>query len=285
MGAAVLLTGVNILLDALLIFGLAGFPALGAKGAAIASSIATAVATLFYVVAGLLGRTRATFGLFCLSNLDRGVFVKLVRVSLPLMIRMLTGSTGFVLFLWIIGRIGTIELGASSVLRSLNSIAYMIGAALGAATTTLVGQSLGAEEPDRAARYTWTAVRIGLLGMGVLGCAFLFAPGPLMRIYTTDPAVIAAGSAALRILGFAQFVNAIGAVLGPALIGAGDMKFVMGLEIFTTYVLFLPLAWLLGVVLKLGAAGAWAAELVYVLGNALGTAVRIRSGTWKGIRI
>jgi len=71
----------------------------------------------------------------------------------------------------------------------------------------------------------------------------------------------------------------------PALIGAGDMRFILRLELVTTYVLFLPLAWLLGIGLKLGVAGAWAAELVYVAGTAVGTELRIRGGRWKSIRI
>jgi putative MATE family efflux protein len=285
MGAAVLLTGINIVLDVLLIFGHAGFPALGAKGAALASTIATAAATTYYVVMALVGRMRERYGVLRVSNLDRGVFRQLIRVSLPLMIRTVARSGGFTIFLWIVGRIGTVPLAASQVLTSLNSIAYMLGAALGAGATTLVGQSLGAKEPERATRVTWAAVRLGLLGMGALGCSFLIAPGALIRIYTSDPAVVAAGSTALRILGFAQFVNAIGAILGPALIGAGDMRFVMGLEFVTTYVLFLPLAWFLGIVLKLGVAGAWAAELVYVVGSAVGTALRIRRGGWRTIHI
>jgi len=285
MGAAILLTGANLVLDYLLIFGHAGFPALGVKGAAIASTLATLLGTFYFASFSGVRATRQQYRLYVPANVDFAAIRRLATVSLPLMIRTLAGSGGFVVFLWIIGRIGTVELGASNVLRSLNSISYMIGAALGAAATTAVGHRLGAGSPDRAETAAWTAVAWGVLFMGLLGIGFVAFPKAFLRIYVDDPTVIHTGATALRILGFAQLVNAIGAVLGPALIGAGDLRFVMGIEIVATYALFLPLAWLLGVHLHLGVVGAWTAELLYVAATALGTALRIRKGAWKAIRI
>lgn len=285
MNAAIIIAAANILLNYLLIFGKLGFPQLGVQGAALASTLATGLATLYYLGASLGKRYRSEYKYFHLSNIALSQIGKLGRLSLPLMIRMLVGMGGFLVFFRIIGRIGTLELAASNILRSLNSISYMVGAALGAAATTLVGRNMGATEYERAEASGWEAVKLGMMVMGALGVLFIFLPASVMRIYTDDLEVIRMGVTILRILGIAQIFNAIGTVLSPALIGAGDTWFILGVEIGNTCFLYLPLAWLFGVHLGFGVIGAWTAELIYVLSYALMMAIRFRKGRWKGIRI
>ncbi|RLC83479.1 MAG: MATE family efflux transporter, partial [Chloroflexi bacterium] len=74
-------------------------------------------------------------------------------------------------------------------------------------------------------------------------------------------------------------------VLSSAIIGAGDMRFVLGVEVGNTCLAYLPLVWLLGVHLGLGLLGAWSAEAIYNLIPALLMTLRFKSGSWKGIRI
>ncbi|MCK4580117.1 MAG: MATE family efflux transporter, partial [Dehalococcoidia bacterium] len=285
MNAAIIIAAANILLNYLLIFGKLGFPQLGVQGAALASTVATALATVYYLAISLRQRYRSKYGYLHPANIALSQIGKIGRLSLPLMIRMLVGMGGFLVFFRIIGRIGTLELAASNILRSLNSISYMVGAALGAAATTLVGQNMGAERYGRAEAFGWEAVKLGMIAMGVLSVLFIFLPASVMRIYTDDLEVIRVGVTILRILGIAQFCHAIGTVLGPALIGAGDMRFILGVEIGNTCFLYLPLAWFLGVHLGFGVIGAWTAELIYVLFYALMMAIRFRGGSWKEIRI
>jgi Na+-driven multidrug efflux pump len=161
----------------------------------------------------------------------------------------------------------------------------MLGAAMGAAATTLVGQNMGAERYGRAEASGWEAVKLGMMAMGALGVLFILVPAPIMSIYTDDLEVIQVGVTILRILGIAQIFNAIGTVLSPALIGAGDMRFILGVEIGNTCFLYLPLAWLLGVHLGFGIIGAWSAEVIYLLLYALMMTIRFRGGSWKEIRI
>lgn len=285
MNAAIIITAANILLNYLLIFGNLGFPRLGVQGAAIASTLATGVATLYYLGASSGKRYRSEYKYLHPANIDLSKIGEIGRLSLPLMVRLFVGMGGFLVFFWIIGRIGTLELAASNILRSLNSIPYMLGAAIGAAATTLVGQNMGAKRYGKAESSGWEAVKLGMMAMGALGALFIFLPAPIMRIYTDDLEVIRVGVTVLRILGIAQFYHAIGTVLGPALIGAGDMRFILGVEILNTCFLYLPLAWFLGVHFGLGVIGAWSAEAIYVLFYALLMALRFRGGRWKGIRI
>jgi len=208
-----------------------------------------------------------------------------VRLSLPLMLRSLVGMGGYLAFFWIVGRIGTVEVAASNVIRSLLSVSWMFGSSMGVAATTLVGQNMGAEEYEEAEASGWEAVKLSIVFMGLIGALFLFFPSPLMRIYTDDLGVVSAGIPVLRLLSIAQIFAAIGLVLSSAIIGAGDMRFVLGVEVGNTCLAYLPLVWLLGVHLGLGLLGAWSAEAIYNLIPALLMALRFKSGSWKGIRI
>lgn len=131
MNAAIILTAVNVLLDYLLIFGKFGFPELGVKGAAIASTLATALAFLYYIGVSLAKGYRARFECFRPSNIDFTWVGRIVRLSLPLMLRSLVGMGGYLAFFWIVGRIGTVEVATSNVIRSLLSISWMFGTSWG----------------------------------------------------------------------------------------------------------------------------------------------------------
>lgn len=285
MTAAIIRTVTNVLLDWLLIFGNLGFPKLGVKGAAIASTLATALAFLFYLGVSLGKGYRPTYGYFRPANVDLTWVGKIVRLSLPLMLRSLVGMGGYLAFFWIVGRIGTVEVAASNVIRSLLSVSWMFGSSMGVAATTLVGQNMGAGEYEEAEASGWEAVKLSVIFMGLIGALFLFFPSPLMRIYTDDLGVVSAGIPVLRLLSIAQIFAAIGLVLSSAIIGAGDMNFVLGVEVGNTCLAYLPLAWLLGVHLGLGLLGAWSAEAIYNLIPALLMTLRFKSGSWKGIRI
>ena len=285
MTAAIIRTATNVLLDWLLIFGNLGFPKLGVKGAAIASTLATALAFLYYIGVSLGRGYRPTYRYFRPANVDLTWVGRIVRLSLPLMLRSLVGMGGYLAFFWIVGRIGTVEVAASNVIRSLLSVSWMFGSSMGVAATTLVGQNMGAGEYEEAEASGWEAVKLSIIFMGIIGALFLFFPSPLMRIYTDDLGVISAGIPVLRLLSIAQVFAAIGLVLSSALIGAGDMRFVLGVEVGNTCLAYLPLVWLLGVHLGLGLLGAWSAEAIYNLIPALLMALRFKSGSWKGIRI
>ena len=285
MKGAVIITIANILLNYLLIFGKLGFPRLGVQGAALASTLATGLLTVYYLVVSFGKRYRSEYRHFRPSNIDLSKVGKIGRLSLPLMCRSFVGVGGILVFFWIIGRIGTLELAASNILRSIYSLSYMLGGAIGAAATTLVGQNMGAERYERAEASGWEAVKLGMMAMGALGILFILVPAPIMRIYTDDLEVIQMGVIILRILGIAQIFSAIGIVLSPALIGAGDTRFILGVEMANTCLLYLPLAWFLGVQLGFGITGAWSTEVIYMLLYALTMAIRFRGGRWKEIRI
>ena len=283
--ASLLVTGTNIVFDFLLIFGHAGFPRMGIQGAAIASTIATLAGTAYYVGVALTPRHRQTFAVL------RSVFVRpqwtgrIVRLSLPVIVQRLTSHGSWFAFFGVVARIGTLELAATNVLRSIFSLPIMLAVGLGTASAALVGQNLGAKKPDQAEGLAWEAAKLAGYAMGLIGVLFILIPGWFFRIYISDPAVIAAGTLPLVLLGFVQVLAGITLVLSQSLQGAGSTRFVMGTELVVCATLYLPVVYVLGLHTRLGMLGAWMGEYVYWVALAAIMAWRFRSGKWKTIEV
>jgi MATE family multidrug resistance protein len=281
--ASVLITATNVLFDFFLIFGHAGFPRMGIQGAGIASSIALFVGTLYFLSAVLSPRYRRRFA--CLQHpvLSRRWTVPIVRLSLPVVVQRLIGHGSWFVFFTVVARIGTVELAATNVIRSIYHLSFMLAAGLGTAAAALVGQNLGAHRPERAERLAWEATKLASYAMAAVGLLFIVIPDWVFRIYTADPTVMAAGRSPLAFLGVVQAFAAVGIVLAQSLQGAGNTRFVMATELVVCASLYLPLVYVLGLRTPLGLIGAWTGEYFYWAARAAIMTWKFRRGTWKRI--
>lgn len=186
-------------------------------------------------------------------------------------------------FFTVVARIGTIELAATNVIRSVYHLTIMIGVGLGTAAAALVGQRLGAKQPERAERFGWEAAKLAAISMSVAGLLFLLVPRLILQIYTNDPSVIDAGRTPLFFLGFIQAFAGIALVLSQALQGAGNTRFVMLAELATCSTLYLPVVYILGLRTKLGLIGAWTGEFIYWTALAAIMIWKFARGDWKRI--
>lgn len=285
LNGSVLITAVNVLLDYLLIFGHAGFPRLGIQGAAIASTIALGTGTVYYVgVITLAPSYRRRFAAFHPPWFVARWLRPIVRLSIPVFAQRLLSNGAWSIFFLIIARIGTIELAATNVIRSIYHLTIMIAVGLGTSAAALVGQNLGAERPERAEQLAWEAVRLASWSMAIVGILFLAVPGWVFRIYTHDAAVTDVGRLPLMALGFVQAFAGIALVLSQALQGAGNTRYVMVVE-FVCVACYLPTVYFLGLRTPLGLLGAWTGEYVYWLLLAGAMALKFRTGTWKAIAV
>jgi Na+-driven multidrug efflux pump len=209
--------------------------------------------------------------------------------------------TGFALFSMIVSKLdqaaGSLAVAGSGSSEAVNSAATMLIVgilkltftaclAFGTSTATLVSQSLGEANPDKAERFGWVSVRLGLIIFGVVGLCegVLFTHG-ILGLVTRSDAVFDAALMPLRMMGIATPLIATGMILTQALFGAGNTRFVMVVELVLHFLCLVPLAWLLGLEFGVGLVGIWSAALVYVV---LLTAVMVwkfRSGDWKTIAI
>jgi len=283
--SAIIVTVSNILLDYALIFGNLGSPKMGIAGAAIASSLATAFGSAYFLGISLMPKYREVYRLYrhfvhALSRIQ-----PIVRLSLPVMGQRLMSNGSFFVFFSIVARIGTLELAASNIIRSVIGLSIMPAIGIGVAAMTLVGQNLGAKKPDEAEVFAWDAAKLAAYLMAAVGLLFVAFPRFIFMIYTSDPAVIALGRIPLVFLGLTQAFGGISLVLEQSLQGAGNTRYVMLAEVLVCSLFYLPVAYLLGIRAHLGITGAWLGELVYWIMMSSLMAAKFRTGTWKSIKV
>ncbi len=282
---SILVTLANIVLDYGLIFGRLGLPRMEVAGAALASTIAVATGVVFYLAVTLTARVRRAYAPYHGKTALTAWLRPIARLSLPVAAQRVMSHGSWFAFFFVASRIGTVELAATNVIRSIYSLTIMLAVGMGTAAQSLVGQSLGAKKPNDASAYAWEATRLAAYAMAAMGLLFVLAPGALLRLYTAEPSVIAAGRGPLFWLGFVQAFAGAALVLSQSLQGAGNTRFVFAVEFCVCVFLYLPTVYFLGLRTPLGLAGAWIGEYVYWTAMALVMALKFRTGSWKTIRV
>ncbi len=270
----------NIALDALLVPGNLGFPAWGVAGAAVATVLANVVVAL--LSAWILWRpdSHARFGTRRVRLAGFGELRNVLRVGLPMGVGDFIDVASFTAFFALIGRLGTEVLAANNIALQFMSLSFTMGIAVAQASSSLVAQSLGAQNPQQATRVGYRATILGMILMGLVGLGYFIAPELLMGVFSRDPLVIAAGVAILQLVALYQVVDAATIVLGGSLNGAGDTTYTMLARLVCAWGLFLPLAYVLAFPLGLGVRGAWGGAMVYLIVLAAVYFLRFRSGRW-----
>ena len=179
---------VNLILLYLLVYGRLGFPALGVAGAAIAGGAAFAIGSLAFVYLWMRGYLR--LGIGPPRCLERARVRRLVNIGYPAGLEQLVWQGGFILFLWIVSLYGTAPYAAYGIGVSILSFSFLIGWGFSIAASTLVGQHLGAGDPDGAVRSGWRAARLSVISMLVFGLAIIAGAGPIARWMIDDPEVV-----------------------------------------------------------------------------------------------
>ena len=254
MNTLIMMHACNIVLNYVLIFGKLGSPAYGVTGAGMASAISMAVGSAIYFFLGFRHMAKGCF-LRCLAT--RHEAASLIRISLPAGLQQLFFAAGLVAMFWIIGRIGTPELAAANVLITVLLFAILPGLALGIACTTLVGQSLGRRDAEDAYRWAWDVGKVAVLLLTVLGLPMWLVPDLVSSIFIHEPSTRELARWPMRIMGLTMPIEAIGFAFMHGLLGAGDARRVMLVSVGTQWLVFLPLAYIVGPVLGFGLIGVW----------------------------
>ncbi len=258
--AAVIANLVNVVIcnllvrgdDALAIVHLppVGLPRLGALGAGIATSIAS------LVLAVVVLRAAWSVGDRVSEPGDAVVPARSVlRLGLPIGLQLLAEIGVFTLVAIIAGRLGPLVLSAHQVALGLASFTYMGALGISAATSVRVGQAVGAGESPRRAGFV--GILVGVVYMGTSASVFALFPEPLIRLFTSDPDVVALGIVLLRIAAVFQLFDGVQAIAAGALRGAGDVRFSFVTNVVAYWAIGLPIALALGFTAGWGAAGLW----------------------------
>ena len=275
---------VNLFGNWVLIYGHLGFPALGVTGAAIASNLAMTVMALHFIVLWQMrrlvlkpggGRWRPD------GSLQRRLF----RVGLPVGAESGLFQLGLMVFQRVMAGYGTNVIAAYNVASMLLGYSFIPGVGFSVAASTLVGQNLGARDPDAAERAGWRSNRMAILAMAMIGAALALGARPIAAIFTADPELTELVVTILWILGAAHPFMAIEFALGGALRGAGDTLFPMITVFSGLVVVRLGLAFALVELADAPIEAVWGVLIVDYVVKSIMFVARFRAGGWKRRRV
>jgi len=274
----------NVVLDWGLIFGNLGLPALGVRGAGLATAIAEWLGAALLLACFLRGRVRRAFATAPVRPRLQ-VIRRFVRTGAPIGGMWFLDMITFSLFTTLIARMGSEAMAASQAFLVLLHVSFMQVIGFQIAAMTLVGRYIGADDHAAAERSYRSAMLLGLAYAASVGLLFLLIPGPLLRIFTSDARVLELGLPLLAVGALFQLCDAVGIIANGALRGAGDTRWPFLVQTAMAWGLFLPLGWLGGVGLGGGLVGAWLGGTAYVIALGIAMTWRFRGGAWKRVRI
>jgi putative MATE family efflux protein len=258
---------------------------MGLKGAAIATVIGRSIGVLYQCYHLFSGK-----GLLKLHNhhfkFDPTVIKSLIQVAWPATFQFVIASGSWIVLARLVAETGGTTASAGYQV-AIRNIAFFILPAWGLsnAAATLVGQNLGAKEIGRAEESVYLSTKYNAIFMGIVMLVFLFFSTPIIRIYTSDSAVIAYGAQALQIIGAGYIFYGIGMVMTQALNGAGDTKTPTIINLIGFWVFQMPFAYLLAKQTSLSTVGVFIAIPVAESLIALIAWYYFKKGKWKEVKV
>ncbi|HET9985293.1 MAG TPA: MATE family efflux transporter [Longimicrobiales bacterium] len=276
--------GINIALGPCLIFGLGPFPRLGVTGAAVATTIGRSTGAL--IALWRLGRGNGHIRVARRHlRLEPATMLALVRLSGTATLQVLIGTASWIGLIRILSTFGSAALAGYTIGIRIILFALLPAWGMSNAAATMVGQALGAGRPERAEKAVWLTGLYNMAFLGAVGLAFVLFAGPIVRLFTADPAVRAYGRDALRIVALGFLFYAYGMVLGQAFNGAGDTTTPTLLNFGAFWAFEIPVAYVLAVHLRMGPHGVFVAITLAFSAFALAAAALFRRGRWKTRRV
>lgn len=274
----------NVILDPILMFGLGIAPAMGVSGAAAATVITRAVG-LGIGVFLLLRRLNQQMGFTRQAKPDLYLMHRIMRVAVPNMVQSGVRSVGSLIMYIIIASYGTLALSAFGIVSRIEMLAMMPGFGIATAAAVMVGQNIGAGDPERSEASAWRALVIFGAFMALSTAIVLTFGGNLTEIF--DPSGLSNACAASYFLIVSPFyvLIAVSTVLSFALNGAGDTRKPMYATIISYFLLQVPLALIIPKLTGTGLVGVWYAMSMGILVQTVAIYLMFRSGKWKEIKI
>jgi len=271
---------INILLGPCLIFGLGPFPKLGLLGAAIATNIGRGTGALY-----ALSRLIRKGGRFSIERrhlrIEPTIIGRLIRLSGTGTFQVFIGMASWIGLVRIISSFGSNAVAGYTLGIRVILFALLPSWGMANAAATMVGQALGARNPDRAERAVWQAGCYNMIFLGIIGLVFvLFAP-QIIALFGPAPEVAHFGTDCLRIVAYGFLFYAYGMVLGQSFNGAGDTWTPTIINLFVFWLWEIPLGYFLSIRLNMGPDGVFFAITIAFSTLAVVSALVFRRGRWK----
>jgi multidrug resistance protein, MATE family len=281
-------TFVSITVNALLAWGLVlgewGLPRLGIAGAALATVIAQMIAAILYVL--FFARAQG-FADRESRRLDWVEFRRFLKLAMPMGLRISVELVAWTLFLVVVGRLGTVELAASSIAFRINGTAFFPALGLGQAAGILVGHARGAGDDDEISAISLQSLFVCEIWMLLMAILFASASAPLVSVFAgsgPDSArIVATGALIMKFVAFYCLFDAANVMIGCVLASAGDTRWLARTFIFCTGV-FLTLLWML-VSTRPGLVEEWTLATLFVFATAVIWWLRFRAEAWRKVKV
>jgi len=271
---------INLCLDPCLILGLGPFPRLGVTGAAVATTCGRGTAVLIQLWTLSRGRGRIAIRREHLA-VNPAAMLRLFRISANGIVQAAVATASWAGLVRILSTFGSSVLAGYTIGIRIIVFAILPSWGMSNAAATLVGQNLGARKPDRAERSVYIAGLYNMIFLGSVGAVFLILADPLIRLFTSDPAIVPIGAQCLRTISYGFLFYAWGMVVTQAFNGAGDTFTPTMINLFCFWLWEIPLAYLLSRRLGFGPRGVFWAITIAFCTLAVVSLLLFRRGKWK----
>jgi putative MATE family efflux protein len=275
---------INLVLDPCLIFGWGPFPRLGVTGAALATFTGRSIGVLYQFYRLMHGTERIRI-LGSQIRIQWDVLLRLMRVSVTGILQFAIAHTSWIGLVRIVSIFGAAALAGYTIGIRIVIFIILPSWGLSNAAATLVGQNLGAGHPERAEKAVWRTGLYNMAFLGLVGVIFIAVPEPIIRLFTSDPAVVALGAACLRIISYGNLGYAYFMVMMQAFNGAGDTITPTIVNFFGFWLLEIPLAYWLAIPLHMRSNGVFFSIAIAETSMAIASAILFKQGKWKKQKI
>lgn len=283
-------TLVTVVFDYLLIFGHAGFPAMGVRGAAVANVLSYCTSASLYLIALVLRPDRAHYALWTGRRWDGELFARLLRFGLPNGVQYFVDVICYTIFIQLVGKIGPVELKATALAFNLSTLTFMPLLGLGTAVMVLTGRRIGEGRPELAVRTTWYGFGLGLANVAFFGLWYILAPDAFLQFYQWGAkegdmdAIVPQVKQLLIFVACYSCFDAMALIFSSTTRGAGDTLFAVTFTI-TAGILCLVLPTWAVFHYHLGLVAAWCAVTGFIFVLGVGFLLRFLQGRWKEMRV
>jgi putative MATE family efflux protein len=274
----------NVIGDFVLVFGLFSLPEMGYAGIA----VATAISVSSGMFINLLFFSKQRWKKIYTSPwaLLPPVIRRIIQLGWPAALLQIGWNAGSIVLYNILSRLGEKSITALAAITNglrIEAIIFLPAFALNMAASVLVGQNLGAANPDRASQAGWRIALIGATLITLLASVIFIWAEECAALLSSDPAVMKETTLYLRINMFSEPFMAFSLILGGGLQGAGDTRGSMAVIITAMWAVRLPLAVVLAFFFNLGSVGVWSAMVISMIVQGILMSVRFYRGAWKSI--
>ncbi|MBT8386597.1 MAG: MATE family efflux transporter, partial [Ignavibacteria bacterium] len=276
--------GINIILDPILILGIGPFPEMGIEGAATATIIGRTTGICYQVYHLYKGK-----GIIKIHKENWGfrfdVIVRLIKLSAGVTAQFIIASASWIFLMRVISTFGSSALAGYTVAIRVVMFTILPAWGISNAAATMVGQNLGANQPERAEKSVWRTGYYNVVFMGIVMIIFLLFSNKIAAFFVNEKEVIANAAQCLDIIALGYLFYAFGMVLVQSFNGAGDTRTPTIMNFFIFWMIQIPLAYLLAIEFSLESAGVYWAIVISESAFTIVGYFLFKRGRWKTVKV